>query len=193
MTELADTVSAAQAGDQRAFDELVRVTYDDTYSLALRLTGNSADAEDVAQDTYLRVFRGLGRFRGESNVATWLFRITSNCASSLLVRRRRGGVHEPLADDETVRDDRPEHDPVAHLDATDRRDLLVEALAVLPSKLRSVIVLRDIYDLSHETIARQLGITESAAKVRLHRARQKLRTQLHRDRYPDGPRSSDAP
>ena len=193
MTDLADTVSAAQAGDQRAFDELVRVTYDDTYSLALRLTGNSADAEDVAQDTYLRVFRGLGRFRGESNVATWLFRITSNCASSLLARRRRGGVHEPLGDDETVRDDRPEHDPVARLDATDRRDLLVEALAVLPSKLRSVIVLRDIYDLSHETIARQLGITESAAKVRLHRARQKLRTQLHRDRYEDGPRSSDTP
>ena len=193
MTDLADTVCAAQAGDQRAFDELVRVTYDDTYSLALRLTGNSADAEDVAQDTYLRVLRGLGRFRGESNVATWLFRITSNCASSLLARRRRGGVHEPLGDDETVLDDRPEHDPVAHLDARDRRDLLVEALAALPSKLRSVIVLRDIYDLSHETIARQLGITESAAKVRLHRARQKLRTQLHRDPYPDGPRSSDAP
>ena len=184
-----ELVTAAQAGELWAFDELVRATYGDTYSLALRLTGNPADAEDVAQDTYLRAFRALGRFRRESNVATWLFRITSNCASSVMARRRRGGVHEPLSDDHGLADDRPDHDPAARLDATDRRERLVEALALLPSKLRSVIVLRDIYDLSHEAIAHQLGITETAAKVRLFRAREKLRSllqaQLHPDRLDD--------
>ncbi len=186
-----ETVSAAQAGEHWAFDELVRATYRDTYSLALRLTGNSADAEDVAQDTYLRAFRALERFRRESNVATWLYRITSNCASSLVARRRRVGVHEALSEDHALPDERLDHDPAARLDATDRRERLVEALAGLPSKLRSVIVLRDIYDLSHEAIARQLGITESAAKVRLFRAREKLRMQLHRDR-PDDDRPEPA-
>lgn len=182
MGDLGATVEAAQAGDREAFDELVRQTYDDTFSLALRLTGNCADAEDVAQDTYLRAFRGLARFRGDSSFGTWLYRITSNCASSLVSRRPRAGVHEVLDDDTVIVDERPDHDPSARMEAADLRERLVEAVGQLPAKLRSVIVLRDIYDLSHEAIARQLGITETAAKVRLHRAREKLRSQLHRDR-----------
>jgi len=182
-----ETVTAAQAGELWAFDELVRATYGDTYSLALRLTGNPTDAEDVAQDTYLRAFRALGRFRCDSNVATWLYRITTNCASSAMARRRRCAGHEPLSDDHALADDRPDCDPAARFDATDRRERLVEALAMLPSKLRSVIVLRDIYDLSHEAIARQLGITETAAKVRLFRAREKLRSLPHSQLHPDRP------
>ena len=72
----------------------------------------------------------------------------------------------------------PEHDPELAAHASELRDRAIAALATLPVKLRSVIVLRDVYDLSHDAIARQLGITESAAKVRLHRARQKLRSTL---------------
>jgi RNA polymerase sigma-70 factor, ECF subfamily len=177
MGDLQKTVSAAQAGCVDAFNQLVKVTYNDTYSLALRLVGNADDAHDVAQDTYLRAFRGITRFRGEANIATWLYRITSNCASTHLYRRRRS-VTEELHENESVVDDRLEHDPERVADAGDLRARLIAALETLPPKLRTVVVLRDIYDLSHEAIAEQLEITESAAKVRLHRARLKLREQM---------------
>lgn len=177
MHDLDDTVNAAREGCPDAFSDLVRATYDDTYSLALRLVGNPEDAKDVAQDTYLRAFRGLSRFRGEANIASWLYRITSNCASSVLSRRRRVD-HDELDLDKGYADPHPSSDPTAQAESSDLRDQVIGALGHLPEKLRSVIVLRDIYDLSHEAIAKQLGITENAAKVRLHRARQKLRDQL---------------
>ena len=177
MGDLDETVTAAQDGCPDAFGDLVRATYDDTYSLALRLVGNPEDAQDVAQDTYLRAFRAIGRFRGEASIVTWLYRITTNCATTLIARRRRVN-HERLSDEDAVVDDCPEHDPQLRVDAAELRERVIVALSALPMKLRSVIVLRDIYDLSHDAIARQLGITESAAKVRLHRARQKLRAAL---------------
>lgn len=177
MDDLQETISAAQDGCPDAFGDLVRATYDDTYSLALRLVGNADDAQDVAQDTYLRAFRAIGRFRGEANIATWLYRITTNCASTLLVRRNRTG-HAPLGDDDVFVDESRERDPEQRGDANELRERVIAVLATLPVKLRTVIVLRDIYDLPHEAIARQLGITESAAKVRLHRARHKLRSAL---------------
>ena len=177
MGDLDETVTAAQDGCPDAFGDLVRATYDDTYSLALRLVGNPEDAQDVAQDTYLRAFRAIGRFRGESSIATWLYRITTNCATTLIARRRRVN-HDRFPDEDAVVDDCPEHDPQLRADAAELRERVIVALGALPVKLRSVIVLRDIYDLSHDAIARQLDITESAAKVRLHRARQKLRAAL---------------
>ena len=177
MGDLDETVTAAQDGCPDAFGDLVRATYDDTYSLALRLVGNPEDAQDVAQDTYLRAFRAIGRFRGEASIVTWLYRITTNCATTLIARRRRVN-HERLSDEDAVVDDCPEHDPQLRVDAAELRERVIVALSALPMKLRSVIVLRDIYDLSHDAIARQLGISESAAKVRLHRARQKLRAAL---------------
>jgi len=73
---MADLVTAAQAGDQQAFDELVRLTYVDTYTLAYRLTGHEDDARDVVQDSYLRAYRGLKRFRADAQFTTWLYRIT---------------------------------------------------------------------------------------------------------------------
>lgn len=175
MVDLAQTVSAAQDGCSDAFDSLVRATYNDTYSLAFRLTGNHHDAHDVAQDAYLRAFKGLRRFRGDANFATWLYRITANCASNLVARRRKS-EHDALPDD--VTDERLDHDPHAHAEAADLRAGIVAALSKLPTKLREVVVLRDVYDLPHEAIAGALGITESAAKVRLHRARRKLRDEL---------------
>jgi RNA polymerase sigma-70 factor, ECF subfamily len=178
--DLDETVSAAQSGEPGAFDDLVRATYSDTYSLALRLVGNAEDAKDVAQDTYLRAFKALSRFRGDANVATWLYRITSNCASTLITRRRKID-HDELTDDSPVADVRQGNDPAINAETGDLRSQIVEALNELPEKLRAVIVLRDIYDLSHETIAKQLDISETAAKVRLHRARQKLRELLFGD------------
>lgn len=170
-------VDAARAGDRTALDDLVRATYGGTYTLAYRLTGNEDDARDVVQDAYLRAYRGLRRFRGDAQFTTWLYRITANCSANLLAKRARHRT-ETLADDEPVIDLRPEIDPERRLTGSDERARIAAALAELPARLRQVIVLRDIYDLAHSAIAKELGITEAAAKVRLHRARRRLRDIL---------------
>ena len=175
--ELPELVTAAAAGDRTAFDEIVRATYGETYTLAYRLTGNEEDARDVVQEAYLRAYKGLKRFRGEATFSTWLYRITANCASSHLARRARYR-HEDLDDEAYLADERPENDPEVHAAAAIDRDRVADALRGLPPRLRAVIVLRDIYDLPHEAIAKELGISEAAAKVRLHRARRRLRERL---------------
>jgi RNA polymerase sigma-70 factor (ECF subfamily) len=176
-TDLADLVTAAIGGDRAAFDELVRATYADAYTLAFRLTGNEEDARDVVQDAYLRAYKGLKRFRGDASFSTWLYRITANCASTYLSKRSRDR-HEELTDDDTLVDDRPEIDPELRADSAAERRQLTAALATLSPDMRAVVVLRDVYDLPHEAIAAELGITEGAAKVRLHRARRRLRERL---------------
>ena len=170
-------MAAAKAGERDAFDQLVKATYAEVYTLAYRLTGNEEDARDVVQDAYFRAFRSLKRFRGDSRFSTWMYRITANCASTYLTRRRKGR-HEVLSDDDVHRDERPEVDPEQMAEAGLLRDRMTAALADLPPVLRSVVVLRDVFDLPHEAIASELGITEAAAKVRLHRARRKLRERL---------------
>ncbi len=175
--DLTSLVVQAKAGDAKAFEELVRETHVGTYTLAMRLTGDADDAADVVQEAYLRAYRGLRRFRGDAQFSTWLYRITANCAATSLVKRGRHG-HDELLDDSPVTDERPGGDPAASADAEDLREQLEAALRELPLRLRAVVVLRDVYDLPHEAIAAELGISETAAKVRLHRARRKLREQL---------------
>ena len=175
--ELVETVTAAKAGDRKAFEALVRATCAETYTLAYRLTGNEEDAHDVMQEAYFRAWKGLKRYRGDAAFTTWLYRITANCASTHLARRSRDR-HDSLGEDDVVPDERPEADPQSRLGAADDRERLQVALQSLPSEMRAVVVLRDVYDLPHEAIAAELGISEGAAKVRLHRARRKLRERL---------------
>lgn len=176
--EIAELVTAAQSGDRSAFDELVRVTYRETYTLALRLTNNAEDAADVTQEAYLRAYRSLSRFRGDSQFNTWLYRITANCASTQLTKRSKHR-HEELDVESSVVESRESSQQV---DAILESSELSVALAALPASLRSVVVLRDIYDLSHSAIADELGISEVTAKVRLHRARKKLRDAVVKER-----------
>lgn len=174
---LADLVTAAAAGDQGAFEELVKATSAEVYTLAFRLTGNQEDAQDVVQEAYVRAYRGLKRFRGDARFTTWMYRITANCAATHLKKRHRDR-HDVLDHDEDVVDIQPDSDPERRAGGADERRLLQEALRSLSPEMRAVVVLRDIYDLPHEAIAAELGITEGAAKVRLHRARKKLRACL---------------
>ena len=192
-------VSLARDGDHKAFEQLVRMTSPACYLLAYRLVGNVHDAGDVLQDAYLRAYRSLRRFRGDSAFSTWLHRITVNCAADLLEQRRRAS-HDVL-DDSGVSgalvELRTERDPEAAAGITDDRDRLVEALRELPHELRLVVVLRDVYDLPHREIAKELGISQGAAKVRLHRARLRLRQRLFPPRPPaarpeKGPAAVDA-
>jgi RNA polymerase sigma-70 factor, ECF subfamily len=169
-----ELVTAAQAGDRRAFEELVRATYVDTYTLALRLTANEEDARDVVQEVYLRAWKGIGAFRGDSQFSTWLYRITAN-ASSTSVSRRRRHRQEPLESVQEPAEERIALQPEPAAESAATLERLADAVAELPPKLRAIVVLKDVYGMSHEAIAEELGISVSAAKVRLHRARRKLR------------------
>jgi RNA polymerase sigma-70 factor, ECF subfamily len=179
--ELARLVSAAREGDRPAFDELVRRTYVDTYTLALRLTAHEEDARDVVQESYLRAWKGLPNFRGDAQFTTWMYRITANTAYTVVKRRRRHRA-ESL---DAMLDDPIELRPGAQPEDAAESAALLERLSAgldeLPPKLRVLVVLKDIYGLSHEEIAEELGISVPAAKVRLHRGRKRLRDLLYDD------------
>jgi RNA polymerase sigma-70 factor (ECF subfamily) len=180
MVDQAELISAAQAGDRSAFDELVRQTYVDTYTLAVRLCSDEEDARDVVQDAYLRAWRSIGSFRGDAAFSTWMYRITANCASSFVAKRRRLRT-EPLPAHLEPADMHPESQPEGMLESSMELDQVGAALADLPPKLRAVVVLKDVYGLPHEAIADELGISVSAAKVRLHRGRRRLRDALYEE------------
>src|SRR2546430_3670314 len=129
--DLDELVAAAQTGDQAAFEGLVRATHADVYTLALRLTGDEEDARDVTQEAYLRAYKGLHRFRGDAQFSTWMYRITANCASTLLTSRRKRR-HDELSDDAPIADPNPEVDPVAMAEAGFLRGRLSDALEELP-------------------------------------------------------------
>jgi RNA polymerase sigma-70 factor (ECF subfamily) len=176
----AELIGAARGGDRYAFDELVRRTFVDTFTLARRITGNEEDARDVVQEAYLRAWRSIGQFRGDAAFSTWLYRITANAAASH-VRKRRRQRAEPLDDSPEPVERRPEAQPAGSAESGEVLARIAAALDELPAKLRAVVVLKDVYDLPHEAIAEELGITVAAAKVRLHRARRKLRDVLYEE------------
>lgn len=178
--DLADLVAAAREGDRGAFDEIVRRTYVDTYTLAVRLTATEEDARDVVQDAYLRAWKGIRRFRGDAQFSTWMYRITANTAATVSGKRRR---QRTVHIDEVA--DPVETEVALHPElATENTELLGRlsaALDELPPRLRTLVVLKDVYGLSHEDIAEELGISVTAAKVRLHRGRKRMRDLLYEE------------
>ena len=173
--DTAELVTAAKAGDKAAFTTLVEATTAEMYTLAYRLTGNAEDAQDVVQEAYVRAYKGLKKFRGDAEFTSWMYRITANCANTHLVRASRHR-HDDIDETQELTDERP--GPEDRLASSDERSELNLALQSLSPEMRAVVVLRDVYDLPHEAIAAELGISEGAAKVRLHRARRKLRERL---------------
>ena len=184
--ELDRLVTAARDGDRPAFDELVRRTYVDTYTLALRLTADEEDARDVVQESYLRAWKGLANFRGDAQFSTWMYRITANAAYTMVKRRRRQRAESIDAMVEEPIELRPDAQPEDSAEAAALLDRLSVLLDELPPKLRVLVVLKDVYGLSHEEIADELGISVAAAKVRLHRGRKRLRDRLYDDYQDDG-------
>jgi RNA polymerase sigma-70 factor (ECF subfamily) len=146
------------------------------YTCALRLVGNPDDAADVTQDVYLRVVRKLGGFRHEASFATWLNRVTTNVAMSTLKRRTRrlqveGAVVPAEAAD-------PSPGPAQRAEALAVARRLEELVARLPEGQRQVLVLRDVYGQPTDEVADAMGLTPGAVKVRLFRARERLKAQL---------------
>ena len=156
------------------------------YNLARRMLGNDADAEDVAQDVLLQVVRKLDTFRGESNLATWLHRITVNAAlahRAKRARREQREQHEPfellLHDGHHAQPVRPwSINPAAEAEQHERTQLIEKAIADLPEVYRDVYVLADVEGLPNSEIGELLQLSLPAVKSRLHRARLLMRHAL---------------
>ncbi len=182
-------VDRAKGGDVRAFEALVRRYERWVFTLALRMVGDRADAEDMAQEVFLKAYRGLPGFRGGSRFSTWLYAIASHhCLNHLAsrdVRSRRAGrvdgpagargeIPTPAID--CVADESP--GPDAALERGDLRRLIQGALACLTEEHRIVVILRDIQGMSYEEIAENLGVELGTVRSRLHRARTELKARL---------------
>jgi RNA polymerase sigma-70 factor (ECF subfamily) len=179
-------VESLRAGDAGAFETLVRAHARRLFLVARRILGNDEDASDAVQEAFLSAFRAIGSFHGEARLSTWLHRIAVNAALMKLRTRKRAG-EESLDDllpafDETGHHAGPQ--PAAWIaqpdavDTGDTRRLVREAIDRLPETYRTVLLMRDIEDLDTGETAQALGITPNAVKIRLHRARQALRTLL---------------
>jgi RNA polymerase sigma-70 factor (ECF subfamily) len=146
----------------------------------------------VVQETYLRAWKGLDGFRGDAQFTTWLYRITANTAYTTVKRRRRHRADALDAMLEEPVETRIEAQPEESADQSAALAQLAGAVELLPPKLRVLVVLKDVYGLTHEEIAEELGISVAAAKVRLHRGRKRLRDVLHDDLAVDARRSDRA-
>ena len=179
-----ELVERCKAGDEVAWRELVEVTHREVYTLCLRILRDPDDAAEATQDAYLKAWRALGGFRGDAMFTTWLYRVAANTAISKHRTRTRRRTHETGIGDEVLGQIASSSSTEASATSKIEVAALERALARLPEHYRSAVVLRDVYGLSIEEIAGQLKISQTAAKVRIHRARKKLKEML----YPDSPR-----
>jgi RNA polymerase sigma-70 factor (ECF subfamily) len=174
----AEFVDRLRAGDRRAFEELVRVQQHRVYGLALRMLGNAAEAQDVAQEAFLRAHRGLAGFRGDARLSTWLYAIVSRlCLNRLAGTERRLTRHGEEAL-ERLPDATPRPDQA--LERGELEEALHRAIAELPDERRIVVVLRDVEGLAYEEIADVLDLPIGTVRSRLHRARLDLKGKLER-------------
>jgi RNA polymerase sigma-70 factor (ECF subfamily) len=173
-----------RAGDKAACGECIERHAPAVYRLALRLTRDAVEAEDVVQETFLSAFKAIDRFEGRAALSTWLYRIATNAA---FMRHRRAGpetvsVDEPLLLDDGESVPRQLFDwcclPEADFESEEARAELERAVRELPEKLRAVFVLRELEGLSTEQTAEALEVSVEVVKTRLHRARLWLRERL---------------
>lgn len=169
----------AQSGDRETFRRLVESEADRVYRIALGLVRDHHDAEEVVQETFLKAYRGLGRFRGEAAVSTWLYRITVNAAQDQLRRRGAWSRHrDPLDAAPEVAEQRPLGDPERSAVARQMRAHIDRAVLAIPERERMVFVLRHDAGLKLTEIAEVLGRAEGTVKSLLFRAVRRLRTAL---------------
>ena len=168
-----ELVAAAQSGDRRALDTLLRRHYDRVHAVCRRIAGSSRDADDAAQEAMLGIVRGLPRFDGRAQFSTWAYRIATNAALDELRRRKRRPILHVVADDGVT----PEPvDPLADREVTAVTDRMAidAALDELPEEFRAAVVLRDVADLDYADIAAVLDIPLGTVRSRIARGRTAL-------------------
>ena len=166
-TSNSELVRKSQLGDKAAFEQLVIRHQDLVFSLAYKLTGNREMANDVAQEAFIRAWKAIEKFRGDSTFSTWIYRITVNTAWTL---RKKAKKHNTLNIDDTyepiVIDEKKDPELVAI--NSDLSSVLINALDKIPIEQRIIVELKNIEGRSHKEIADYLDISVTAAKVRLH-------------------------
>lgn len=176
----ADLAHRHRYGDEEAFAEVYRRHLDMVYNLAYRMSGKREDAEDLAQEVFLRIHRHLGRFRGGSSLKTWIYRVTLNHCRSKLGRKRlpfrslepeRGEERGPVIPD-------TRRDPEDRALASDAGSLVHRALASLPTVFREAVILRDLEGLSYEEISEVLDVRIGTVRSRIARGRDQLRAAV---------------
>lgn len=172
-----ELVQRARAGDTEAFGALVVEHQQFVYNLALRVVGNADEAEDVAQEAFVRAWLALPNFRGRAQFRTWLYRIAANLCCNRLPRLRRELT--AMGDDE-VQDvpDETSADPASGLEASERRAFLHRQIEALPESYRMLVTLRFQQELSYDEIASVLSLPLGTVKTGLFRARARLREAL---------------
>jgi RNA polymerase sigma-70 factor (ECF subfamily) len=179
-------LDALQNGDRREFAKLVEIYSDSIYRVAMRMLNNPTDAEDVLQETFIKVMRSIKNFEGRSNLSTWLYRIAVN--ESLMLLRKQKPEVAVAEDDFLDNEDGNSYPAFQILDwcclpekefmSNETRTILNQAIHSLPESLKSVFILRDIEGLSIRETSEALDLTETNVKTRLLRARLKLREEL---------------
>ena len=180
----AEAIRQAQQGDAAAFERLYRLHSRRVYALCFRMVGNSAEAEDLAQEAFLQLFRKIGTFRGESAFSTWLHRLTVNV---VLMRLRKKAIAVTSLDEQSEPDEEnsgPRRDigaPDLLLSGSVDRVHLERAVRQLPPGYRSIFVLHDVEGYEHNEIAAIMKCSIGNSKSQLHKARMRLRELLHED------------
>ncbi len=182
----ATLIAQLRAGDDAAFEQVVRTYGGRLLAVARRIVNSEEDARDAVQDAFLNAFRSLDRFQGHAKLSTWLHRIVVNAALMKLRTRKRKpeqsieGLLPSFLDDGHHEERFQSWDePVDKLmERAENRELVRKQIDLLPEGYRTVLVLRDIEGLDTEESAKVLGLSVNATKIRLHRARQALRTML---------------
>jgi RNA polymerase sigma-70 factor (ECF subfamily) len=174
--------------DEDAFNEVVRCYSDRVYNLILRLVGSPSEAEDIAQEVFVTVFKSIESYRGEAKLSTWILRIAANHSKNrikYLSRRRTSGQELRDGTDATEMADEGKAPMQAHFDAPDvvleaaeTEKIMQEAIANLDEEQRLLVVLRDVEELSYDEIVEITGLPEGTVKSRLHRARMALKELL---------------
>lgn len=170
-------VSLAQSGDMQAFEALVCASERLVYALALKTLGNEQDAQDASQEAFIKAYRSIGSFKGDSRFSAWLYRLTKNTCIDML-RRRKDETSLTLENDEgeesqlDISDER--FSPEAVLEKKELRRAVAAGLDSLPENYRRILLLREISGLSYEEISEAEGLDIGTVKSRIFRARRKL-------------------
>lgn len=173
MGEEGRLIQQALDGNIEAWGEIVRRYKGAVYGIALGIVGNSADAEDAAQDAFIRAYENLRRYDIERKFSTWIFTITANLCKNML---RRNKFQTRL--DDTVQYEGHAEDPEAIIARDERHELVQDALAALDEKYRSPMVLRFYGELDYLEIAQILDLPEGTVKTRIHRAKEALKSWM---------------
>lgn len=175
-------LARAKKGEIAAFESLMTAYENRIYSLALRSTGSEQDAADITQEVFLRAWKNLDSFRGDSSLSTWLYRVTSNLCVDFARKKAAEGMLTSIDDEESPAADLADASRMAQPEAaaenSELREELQFALAQLSEEHRRVVLLRDVAGMTYTDIARTLGLEEGTVKSRLARARASLRKIL---------------